>query len=269
MIGIWIALALLAAQQFEPEEGTRQLWNTAFQAKRTGAKAAGAPSDAANSIVGITVWLLRDSQPGDDKEIRISARAGDKEWTPVRVEAETPLVPGARVRVGIETARTGYLYVIDREQYADGSLGTPSLIFPTLRTRSGNNQVTAGRLVEIPSLEDNPRYFTIRMSRADQVAEVLTVLVTPQPLAEVKIPRDPIPLAPAQVEAWQKRWGAKVEKLEARRQTGKVYTRAEKDAAALGTRLLTHDEPLPQTMYRLEAKPGEPLLVNVPLKIRR
>jgi hypothetical protein len=37
----------------------------------------------------------------------------------------------------------------------------------------------------------------------------------------------------------------------------------------MGARLLTHEEPLPQTLYRLESNPGDPLLVRVPLRIGR
>ena len=51
-----------------------------------------------------------------------------------------------------------YLYVIDREQYADGTQGEPYLIFPTTRTRGGDNSVKAGRVMEIPSQDDNPPY---------------------------------------------------------------------------------------------------------------
>lgn len=107
------------------------------------------------------------------------------------------------------------------------------------------------------------------MTRPDQVAEVLILLVTPNPLPDLKIQRNPIPLSPAQVQDWENKWGAKVERLEARRQVGKTYTRAEKQAALAQTRLLTYDDPLPQTMYRLQAKPGDPLLLKVPLRIAK
>jgi hypothetical protein len=43
----------------------------------------------------------------------------------------------------------GYLYVIDREQYEDGTLGEPVQIFPTTRTRGGDNSVKPGSLIEI------------------------------------------------------------------------------------------------------------------------
>jgi hypothetical protein len=98
---------------------------------------------------------------------------------------------------------------------------------------------------------------------------VLTLLVTPQPLPDLKIERNAIQLSPAQVQAWEKKWGAKVERLEARRQVGTAYTKAEKEASLVETRLLTYDEPLPQTMYRLQVKPGDPLLVKVPLRIAK
>lgn len=86
--------------------------------------------DPGDSLVGITVWRLRPSLPEDDKDMRISSLDGGGDLTPERIEAETPLREGEKVRVSIEAARSGYLYVIDREQYADGSFGTPYLIFP-------------------------------------------------------------------------------------------------------------------------------------------
>lgn len=142
-----------AAQQTPSGDRTRQLKNTAFRAKRPAEpkpasvstststatvppKSPAAPpqqldaEDPGDSLVGITVWRLRPSLPEDDKDVRISALDGGEELTPERIEAETPLREGEKVRISIEAALSGYLYVIDREQYADGSFGTPYLIFP-------------------------------------------------------------------------------------------------------------------------------------------
>jgi hypothetical protein len=91
------------------------------------------------------------------------------------------------VRLSIEAARTGHLYVIDREQYADGSQGKPVLIFPTTKIRNGNNKVSAGRVIEIPDRADDPIYFNLERSRPDHVGELLTVIITPQPLAGLSI----------------------------------------------------------------------------------
>src|SRR5206468_2537319 len=90
-----------------------------------------------------------------------------------RVEGTTLFKPGDRVRVSIESGRRGYLYLLDREMYADGSTGEPYLIFPTDRLRDGDNRVRAGRVVEVPALSDSPSYFKMTSSRPDQMGEEL------------------------------------------------------------------------------------------------
>jgi len=280
----------LAQQTVPPvrEEQARQLWNTKFRSKRPlGARptsgtadTTGRPSPASapnvdaimgageDALVGITFWRLRDSRADDDQEVRFSERGRNTAWTPERVEAEAPLAAGENVRVGIETTRSGYLYVVDREQYADGTFSTPVLIFPTARTRSSHS-VTAGRLIEIPSWEANPPYFTLRMSRPDQVAEVLTVLVVPEPLPDLQLGEEPARLTAEQLRDWERRWGASSTRLGARAQVGMAYTKAEKEAGSVRARLLTQEDPLPQTIFSLKADPGDPLLVNVRLPIVR
>jgi hypothetical protein len=89
--------------------------------------------------------------------------------------------------MSIEAARTGYLYVVDQELYADGSKGEPYLIFPTTRTRGGDNSVKVGRVIEIPAQEDAPFYFTLKRTRTDHVGEVVSVLVSPTPIQELTI----------------------------------------------------------------------------------
>jgi hypothetical protein len=66
---------------------------------------------------------------------------------------------GDLVRLTVESPHEGYLYVIDRETYGDGSLGEPMLIFLTARTRDRANRVSAGRLIDIPSWTDRAPYF--------------------------------------------------------------------------------------------------------------
>lgn len=282
-----------ASSEPQEEEQTRMLWNTTFSDQRPEAKkpaaqssggsaaksqkpaparkvqAAAIPDQIRDSLVGVTIWRLRTSEAGDDPAVRIGSRTGSEQWTPIRVGADTPMAVGQKVRVSFETARAGYLYVIDREQYADGTFGNPSLIFPTLLTHAGNNQVTAGRFIEIPALDDNPPYFTMQASRPDQIAELLTVIIAPKQLSELKIGRKPLPVSADQVRVWEQQWGVPVQRLEAVGQAGKPYTKAEKEASIEPSRLLAHEEPLPQTMYRLDANPGAPLLFSIPLRITR
>jgi len=287
------ALAQQPSTDLEEEEQTRMLWNTTFIEKRPAAKKAGtvsgggpapqsrkpAPasktqsasqtSDIGDALVGVTIWSLREPESSDDPSASIRSLSGGEQWTPIRVEADTPLSEGEKIRVSFEAVRTGYLYVIDREQYADGTFGPPSLIFPTLQTHNGNNEVSPGRLIEIPALDDDPPYFTMQANRPDQVAELLTVIVAPEPLPGVKIGLEPLPVSPVQVRAWEQQWGVQVKRLEARGQAGKPYTKAEKEAGLERTRLLAHEEPLPQTMYHLDAMPSAPLLFSIPLRIAR
>ena len=228
-------------------------------------------ASATEAVIGVTLWRLRPAQSADNQDARILEHKASKstEWTPERIEAETRIKEGERVRVSIESPSTGYLYVIDREQYADGSLGDAYLIFPTARTRGGNNSVVAGRVVEFPAQEDNPPYFTLTRSRPDHVAEVLTLIVSPQPLAELAAGAEPLKVTAAKLSQWEKEWGGRTEQFELEGGAGLPYTKAEKSAGGDGSRMLTQGDPLPQTVLRLSAKPGTPVLAKIVLRIDR
>jgi hypothetical protein len=177
------------------------------------------------------------------------------------------MAEGDRIRISVEAARTGFLYVVDQEQYADGSKGEPYLIFPTTRTRGGDNSVKAGRVIEIPAQDDSPPYFTLKRTRADQVGESVTVLVSPTPIQALTI-TDKVQRLPADTLAlWQKSWGAQAGRLEMANGEGKPWTKQEKEAGADGTRSMTEAEPAPQTIYyRPGASSTVPVLVKVELQ---
>ena len=138
--------------------------------------------------------------------------------------------------MSVEAARAGYLYVIDREQYADGSLGDPYLIFPTTRTNGGNNEVRAGHIIEIPTQDDRPPFFTLKPSRSAQVSELISVLVSPTPLEGLEIGASAQKLPAEQVATWEKSWGGTIGRLEMQNGAGKTWTRQEKEAGADATR---------------------------------
>lgn len=228
---------------------------------------------SSEAALGITVWLLRPSKETD--EARILVKKSGKGWTPERVEANTGFSRGQMLRLSIEIPRTGYLYVIDREQYADGSLSDPYLIFPA-NPSSDENKVAAGRVVEIPNQSDDQAYFEVKSlgeaGRPAQVAEVLTVIVTPSPIKE--LPKraagddSPLRLSKGLVEKWEKEWIVASEQLELENGAGTAYTRAERAAGGNAAKRLTADDPLPQTVFRLAVKPGKPMMVKLPLKIK-
>jgi hypothetical protein len=221
-----------------------------------------------DTVVGVTLWRLRPSRTTDTGErILVQEGAESADWIPERVEADTPLTAGTRVRLSVEAARAGYLYVIDREQYADGSLGEPYLIFPTTRTNGGDNEVRAGRVIEIPTQDDRPPFFTLKPSRSDQVSEVISVLVSPTPLEGLQIGSSAQKLSVQRVAEWEKSWGGTVGRLEMKNGAGKTWSREEKEAGANQTRSLSQDEPAPQTLYyKPEATSGQPVMVNVALR---
>ncbi len=219
--------------------------------------------------LGLTIWRLRPAKKTDEGA-RIIVQEGEdsNEWTPERIAADTPMKVDERIRFSFESPVAGYLYVIDREQYADGSFGDPYLIFPTTRTRNADNQVAPGRIIEIPGQEDRPNYFRMKQSRKDQTSENLTVIVATQPLTEITIGANALKLSPEIVAQWEKQWGAQTQQFEMNEGVGKAWTKAEQEAGASATRQLTQEEPAPQTIYRVAVKPGSPMLVKVKMRYR-
>lgn len=226
---------------------------------------------ASSAKVGVTVWRLRTGQAAD-QGARLLVQGDEGELIPERINVGTPLRVRDRVRLSIESPREGYLYVVDREMYSDGSLGEPYLIFPTTRTRGGDNRVRPGKLIDIPAQDDRPNYFTLipTPGRDDQVGEMLSFIVTTEPLENFEATSKPLKLSPAQVQNWEKMWGGRTEQYDLEGGEGQTWTRAESEASKSdGSRLLTQEEPTPQTVYLVEGRNNKGLLVNVPLRYSR
>lgn len=283
MILLLVSASLLTAMQTGAQtvdEQTRKLWDTAFitpASKKTSSRrranyrvaTPSVPVDnvAPESVVGVTIWRLRPAKRTDAGErLIVHDDNATTAWLPERISPRTRLVQGDRLRITVEAVRGGFLYVINREQYADGSVGEPYLIFPTTRTASGDNEVAVGKLIEIPDQDDAPPFFTMKKSRPDHVAEVVSVLVTPKPLEGVQITDKPLRLTEAQVAEWEKTWGSSVGNLEMATD-GQAWTRVEKEGR---TRALLPSAPAPQLVfYRPGAKPTEPMFVKLKLSYRR
>jgi hypothetical protein len=283
MMVLCLACLLTAiAQQPQQDETTRHLWDTAFidQGNKAATKKPARRSYrivtpripvegvSPDTVIGVTLWRLRPSGKAETGERIIEHdRPESTEWLPERVSSTGRLSEGDRIRVSIEAARTGYLYVVDQEQYADGSKGEPYLIFPTTRTRGGDNSVKAGRVIEIPAQDDAPPYFTLKRTRVDHVGENVIVLVTPTPIESLAITDKAQKLSAETLASWEKSWGAQAGRLEMATGNGKPWTRQEKEAGADGTRSLKADEPAPQTIYyRPGASITGPVLVRVELQ---
>ena len=266
------------------QDQPRRIWAEAFTKKEKTAVAAKQPATTAakrakkreykvatpqiiadavapETVVGITVWRYRPAREGE-----IGIQIGNDRLVAERVEGNTVLSKGEKVRLSIEAARDGYLYVINREQYADGTTGDPYLIYPTSRLTGGDNHTTVGRVFSIPAQADQPPYFTLTPGRADQVAELISVLVTPEPITNVRISEQVTQISSAQVTEWEQKWGKSVGRMEMQGGAGEPITAIEQEAVT-GARLLKHTDPAPQTLYyNPEVSAHDPVFVNVNLQ---
>jgi hypothetical protein len=289
LVLLLIAACAFAADPPDELEGARLLWDTGLLAKRPAARkpaAATAPAirpavkyrlvrEAAlslprlspqDAVVGVTFWRLRAPQPADDPSSRLlvleEGAAAQTEFTAERIEADAPLTAGDRVRLSIEVPRTGYLYVLDREQYADGTLGPAYLLYPNWQSQPGANTVAAGKVIEIPDQKADPNHFRLRRSRSDHVGEVLEVLVTPQPLENVSVSKQPEPLDERRVAEWEKEFFVHAERFELDGGAGRTMTAPERAGR------LTPLDAAPQTLYRIPNRPsGQALLLRLPIRI--
>jgi hypothetical protein len=273
--------AAAAADETEtPGANARRLWDESFKKSRRESAprpakpratptVAPRPGDAGEAFIGVTLWRLRPAATRDRDKGLVLFRSDTEELVAERVDAGAALAVGDKVRVGIESARPGYLYLLNRERYADGSAGRPYLISPTLRLHKGENAVGAGRLVEVPGFTDQPPFFVIKPTREDQVAEELIVLVTDAPLPDLTIGPKALALSEATVAEWEKAASAQVTVHRATDTVGAGYAAAEHEASEPGARLLTHEDPLPQTLYRVVARPGQPVMIRVLLTFPR
>ncbi len=194
--------------------------------------------------------------------VREKSKSG--EWVPERVEAGTAFREGDQIRLSIESAQPGYLYVVDQELLVDGSTGPAMLIYPWSGMQT-SNQAGPGKLIDIPAQEDSPSYFTARRSSPNHAGEILTVIVTTSPL-NLPISDKPLEISNAELKRWEKLWGGQTEQFEMEGGAGESWTTQEKQASSsTGGRQLTREDPAPQTIYRVFGTDRKGVLVNVRL----
>lgn len=237
---------------------------------------------AQGTDVGFTFWRLRDSKKDDDvavvEETRIAKKEKNKtiettvKFTPERAQSNTEFSNGDRLRFTVESPIKGYIYLINREQYKDGSYSDPYLIFPDKTNVGRNDQVSPGKLVFIPNETENLILFNVNEENNQQkIAEVFTVLISPQPLKELPplgVDEEFRKISLTEFENWQKEWGGEVWKFEQEGNTSLAITKVEKNASLTKKETLNQDDQLPQTVYHVAHKPTQPILFTVVVKIR-
>jgi hypothetical protein len=286
------SVALIAAAQQSTGDSVRDVWPPGFRPQAAAAKPSATPrrdryrrataaqitNPLESAALGITIWKLRPSKDTDEARILVTKGSRKTAFTPERVESTTAFVEGQMLRLGIEVPRSGYLYIIDREEYSNGAQSEPFLIFP-LNPTGSDHRVTAGQVIEVPNQGDPEAYFEVKSNpgpgESTQIGEILTVLVTPTPLTGIPSPTpgtkelQPIQLSQLQVADWEKKWSVKAERLELEGGAGVAYTRAEQAAGSSSKNRLTPEDNPPQTVFRLATSPEKPFLVKLPLKITK
>jgi TIR domain len=268
--GVIAVAALIFA--LRNQAGTHEQILNTFQNERSHAKSS--QSASGEPIVGITLWKMRQATTSDSATVRFRGLIhpedpdDNAEWIAERVSLESPIPAGQNVRLSIESARPGYLYVIDRDVYADGSSSLPSLVFPTFRLHGGDNRVQPGVTIEIPDAQDRPPALQLKKTRADQVSVLLTIIVAPQAIREIRTGRGRQQLTREQVAEWEKNWGTKTVHVENSASVGKAYTASEQASAQSDSHPLGPDDPLPMTLIKSTAGSGEPMLVSVSIKLQ-
>jgi len=216
-----------------------------------------------------------------------------------RISDETPIIDNTPIQMMIEYLayrdpvsrkqifdRIGYLYVINRVEYAGGKTSPPKLIYPTKQTFEGNSIVMPGKPVIVP---DPQRLWQItRNKAAPQAFETYIIIVSPKPLRDstgIELQgnnlgdnRNPQELSEALVKNWLLRWGSGVVQLDLSQGLGQLFTIREQVASGnpAGTSRdtglmdadLKQDDPRPQIGFQKAAAPGETILVTIKLPFK-
>jgi hypothetical protein len=276
-----------ARQKPKPRPAPAGSTKTALPAPVTVAKSA-TPADtsgvaqgfalAAAQKLGVTFWKLQPGKVFADPN-QAGCHAGSRELgqpammtPPLRAAADTLFKTGDRLRVSIESVRPGYLYVFNREVYADQSVGPLKIVFPTRRMRAGNNYIAPGSPIEFPDLCDNPNYIEFLPPQYGRrpTAEQLILVVTDTPIADIGIPTDRVRIPESWLQQWEARWAGPSEELNLENGENQAYTSAElnagfeiRQAGHTGSRELGQAAPQPQTVFAVKTARNDGVLVTL------
>jgi hypothetical protein len=246
------------------------------------------PKSMTHLNVGMTLWRVRVATEAESKDSKVAKEwmswdQKDYEVVVTRMSDAEPIPDQDLIQITIEylanqdqrySNRAGYLYVINREQFPDGSLRNARLIFPTLMTYGGDNRVLPGKTVTLPDPK-RPFIITRGVSGQPQRSEVYTIILSPVPLDD-ELPQPlgnkAIQLTPQLVTRWEQRWGAREVRADLKGSLGQSRTQRELEAngdtdETRGTKDsaedLTQDDSVPQTVFRSVVRPGVGMLFTV------
>ena len=290
LVAIWTALA-------QSEDKTREIWDLGFREHRPqpanshnassvkkpesyrpsssivsnvpAGRGRQSANESSTAALGVTIWRLRHVTGSDESAARLlvqdSGSAKGTEYVPERIRPDDHLRVGDRVRLGIESPRNGFLYVLDRERFSDGTYGEPYVLFPVSNLSHGDNRVFPGRLIEIPGQRDPVPALKIEKRSSGYVGEELSVIVSPQRIPSMTVDRPDTPLPGNILLSWERESPTTVMRLDLVSDDA-VWTSVEKSAGN-DARILTQDDPMPQAIYVAPRATKGSLLVRISLEV--
>ena len=265
--GALLLTARLCAQQPPADLRERGIWNEEFQAARNSSKPA---AESAPMMLGVTAWRLRESRTGDRARILVHENTARRtlEYTPERIGLDTYLKYGDLIRITVEPARSGYLYIASRELYKDGKTGPAALIFPSRRIRGGRTHVSPGEIVDIPEVSNGVPFLTIERGSHEESGEQIFLLLVDREIPGMISEGTSTQFLPeGTLPEWMRKWGDGVRKLDAPSAKGAALTEME-HAAASGSIRLRPQDPVPQVLFRTPASSKGGLMAEYTLHLR-
>jgi hypothetical protein len=238
----------------------------------------------AGQDIGITIWRLRRSVISDPRIViqrveskrithpKLRSNAETTDLTPERITVDAPLFNHELIQISVEATSGNYLYVINREQYAEPetTYGTPYLVFPTMRTNRGLNRIEPGTIINFPAMTDDPPYFEVEHSSPKHVGEEITFVISPVPITALDGKTDQVELSDAQFREIAQ-WRAETGRIDLATGVGKTQTADESGAAKASSseeaKRLRHNSAMPQMIFRVARERTEPCVVTIILRI--
>ncbi len=223
-----------------------------------------------DTFLGLTLWQMVIAPDAEVKTRGFSHpkdKEGKKDWTAVRIAWDKPVHENDYVVFTFESAPQGYLYVIDRDAFADGSFGDPILIFPTKRIRDGRNDVEPGHPVQIPDPTDHPPALQVDPAKPGQTGIQLIVIGSPQKIPELQAGDDQKKIPPALLARWQKQWATNVELTTDPKLDGVAITLAEQAALSDFSHPLSPKDKAPTAIFHRRGPAGQPIYVAAILRL--
>lgn len=237
-----------------------------------------APNGSVFAQIGLTFWRSRPATSQDDRNV-VARNTYDTQES-VSERKDDAISNGEKIYFSVESLtdnflsnKGGYVYIINREQYSDGSYGRTRLIFPTQLTYGGNNLLKAGEPIILPRANGKP--FEINRSSNKQIAETYTIIVSPWAFQLPEPLSDKAMILPDTLMAdWESKYGGKMYRATLQKGIGKAQTLREQTVMSRETsdttEPLTQGETntLPQTVYKGAVKIGNPSMFTVALKFK-